>query len=87
MSDSTPQKPARSVQRFVLRNERDRPLTLVLEPWATEYEILPRETLEVVEEAEESTESLEIQVESEYIVFSARSKSILRAFRDGVELP
>jgi hypothetical protein len=87
MGDPTPPEPARGVRKLLLRNQRDSPLIVVLEPWAGEYEIAPRETLEIVEEAEESAESLEIQVEAEHIVFWARSNSILRAFRDGVELP
>jgi len=87
MGDPTPPEPARGVRKFVLRNERDSPLILVLEPWANEYEIPPREALEIVEEAGESVESLEILVEAEHVVFSARPRSTLRAFRDGVELP
>jgi hypothetical protein len=87
MSDPTPHEPARTVRKLVLRNGRDVPITLVLEPWANEYEIPPGESVEIVEEAAESAESLEIQVEAGHIVFFARSRSILRAFRDGAELP
>jgi hypothetical protein len=87
VTDPTPDEPVRIVRKFVLRNERDSPLTLVLEPWASEYEIPPRESLEIVEEAADSAGSLEIQVEARHVVFYARSRSILRAFRDGIELP
>ena len=41
----------------------------------------------LAKEGGEPAENLEIRIEESHVVFHARSRSMLRAFRDGVELP
>jgi hypothetical protein len=59
---------------------------VVLEPWANEYPLSPGEALDVEEEGGATGERLELTVEGDHLVLWARSDSLLRAFRDGVEL-
>lgn len=72
---------------FTVRNRRDADLAVVLEPWASEYVLRPNEMLEIVEETQEPGTKLEIEVEATHLVFYASTGSILRAYRDGEELP
>ncbi len=48
MIEADDSKSSRSARRFRICNRRDIVLTLVLEPWATEYMMAPQETLEIV---------------------------------------
>lgn len=71
---------------FRIINERDEPVTVVLEPWANEYPLAPGDRIEVVETGPDSAESLEICLEAAHVMVYARSGTILRALRDGQEL-
>jgi hypothetical protein len=72
---------------YRVRNQSGRSLSLVLEPWATEYLLTPGADIEVVEDGGETGQSLEIQIEPEHVIFFARSGSVLRAYQEGIELP
>lgn len=72
---------------YRVRNQSGRSLSLVLEPWATEYVLIPGGDIEVVEEGGETGQSLEIQIEPEHVIFFARPGSVLRAYQGGIELP
>jgi hypothetical protein len=76
----------RLVQIVRLRNSRPSPITLVLEPWAGEYQIGPRETLDIMEDGNTSTQPIEIHLEPSAVVVFGRDGGVLRVFRDGREL-
>lgn len=87
MKDNHPTGATNMRRTIALRNRRETGLVVVLEPWANEYLIEPDQTLEVVEEDGEPGTTLEIDIEASHLVFYARPGSILRAYRDGEELP
>lgn len=87
MKETDPDAVLRTARTFTVRNQRSAKLTLVLEPWANEYEIAPDESIRIVEEGDESAMDLEIHLEESHIVFFARPGSTLTAIRDGEELP
>jgi hypothetical protein len=87
MNESYPRGATHMKRTITLRNRRDTDLVVVLEPWANEYLVQPDQTLEVVEEGGELGTILEIDIETSHLVFYARPGSILRACRDGEELP
>jgi hypothetical protein len=70
-----------------LKNVTPTSLTVVLEPWATEYEVLPTVAIDVVERAGNHGNALEIHVGDGHITFFGRVGSTLSIVRDGVELP
>ncbi len=76
----------RLVQILRLQNSCPSPITLVIEPWANEYQVAPRETLDIMEDANTSTEPIEIHLEPSAVVVFGRDKGVLRVFRDGREL-
>jgi hypothetical protein len=72
---------------FRVRNRRKDTITLVLEPWATEYPMRPGDELEIRESGPEPDELLEIEIEASRVVIFGRGGTILWAVRDGQELP
>lgn len=87
MTDSDPTGGPRMGRTIAVSNRRDTEIVIVLEPWATEYAVQPDDTLEVKEEGGDPDTTLEIAVETSHVVFYARPKSVLRAYRNGEELP
>jgi hypothetical protein len=87
MIDNVPIRGSRPTQRISVRNKRTAKFIVVLEPWGSEYALEPGESLEVEEEGGEPGANLELELEDSRLVFYARSQSILRAYRDGEELP
>lgn len=61
-------------------------VTLVLEPWGSEYPVGAGEAIEVREEGPHADDLLDIQVAAGRIVLRARQGTVLRAFKDGEEL-
>jgi hypothetical protein len=87
MNDSVSDAILRATRTFMLRNGRSANLTLVLEPWANEYEIAPNNSIRIVEEGDESGMDLEIQLDDSHVVVFARAGTTLKAIRGGEELP
>jgi hypothetical protein len=70
-----------------VKNASSRALTIVLEPWAGQYEVQPGDELDVVETGGELMETVEVHTEDARLIFYARTGSIMTAWRDGQELP
>lgn len=71
---------------FRIRNGQSGRITLVLEPWGREYEMLPEEELEVRETGSASDQLLEVEVQASRVLVHGRVGTILRVTQNGVEL-
>ena len=76
-----------STRKLRIHNTRETPITIVLEPWASEYLLAPGATLDIVERGGGSEDLLELQCEDGHLVLYARAGTTLTAVQDGVELP
>jgi hypothetical protein len=68
-------------------NRGDVPLTLILEPWATEYQVPPGTSRDVVETGGAPQETVELQVSGTVMTFFARTGAVMSVVANGVELP
>jgi hypothetical protein len=68
-------------------NKGDTPLTLILEPWATEYQVPPGSSRDVVETGGAPQEIIELQVSGTVMTFFARTGAVMSVVANGVELP
>jgi hypothetical protein len=70
-----------------LNNAQDGPLTVILEPWASEYQLLPGLTFDVVETDGDPAELIEVQVGAGTLTLFARTGAKMSIFHEGAELP
>lgn len=69
-----------------LSNRTGRDMTLVVEPWATEYPFPPSATIDVVETGGSAEEAIEVELETDRVILYARTSGTMSVFHDGVEL-
>ncbi len=68
-------------------NKGDRVLTVIIEPWATEYQIPPGASRDVIEEGGAPQEAIEIQISEGTLTFFARTGAVMSVVANGIELP
>lgn len=78
-------QPNRSALRVA--NRGDCVLTVIIEPWATEYRIPPGMSRDIIEEGGAPQEAIEIQISEGTMIFFARTGAVMSVVANGVELP
>ena len=78
--------PQPSVSSLRLSNRTGRALTLVVEPWATEYPFPHSATVDVVERSGSAEEAIEVELEADRVTVYARTAGTMSVFQNGVEL-
>lgn len=75
-----------TISSLRLSNRTGRAMTLVVEPWATEYPFPSPARLDVVETGGSAEEAIEVEVETDRVTVYARTAGTMSVFQDGVEL-
>jgi hypothetical protein len=78
-----------SEERVVIRlkNDGNALITVVLEPWANEYDLNPRASFDIVETGGRADQQIELHIRASRTTFFAREGGVMSVFRDGEELP
>jgi hypothetical protein len=72
-------------QKIVVENNIQKPIIICIEPWATEYGMMPNDTFEIVPEDEESDVYFHLTFASERITVyvEGREVSYPQIYQDG----
>lgn len=69
-----------------LKNIDALPITVVVEPWASELQLQSGDSFEIVETGGRLDRQIEVQVETGRVTLFAREGATMKIFANGVEL-